>query len=91
MKNKNHPFSCSFWFQEQVLLVKNKRTRILKKISPKTYLLDPETEKKFIPDPGGKKAPDPGSGSATLVPVLCRIRKNYLPFPRPLCIRSVWY
>jgi hypothetical protein len=23
--------------------------------------------KKFIPDPGGKKAPDPGSGSATLV------------------------
>jgi hypothetical protein len=23
--------------------------------------------KKFIPDPGGKKAPDPGSGSATLI------------------------
>jgi hypothetical protein len=23
--------------------------------------------KKFIPDPGGKKAPDPGSRSATLV------------------------
>jgi hypothetical protein len=23
--------------------------------------------KKLIPDPGGKKAPDPGSGSATLV------------------------
>jgi hypothetical protein len=22
--------------------------------------------KKFIPDPGGKKAPDPGSGTATL-------------------------
>jgi hypothetical protein len=55
---------------------KNKRTRILKKISPKTYPLglgseirDPEkihpgsgiqgVKKHRIPDPGGKKAPDP--------------------------------
>jgi hypothetical protein len=30
---------------------------------PGSDILDP---KKFIPDPGGKKAPDPVSGSATL-------------------------
>jgi hypothetical protein len=57
MKN-NQPFSC-LWFQEQVLF-------FLKK-----HPLDSGSEirKKFIPDPdpGGKKAPDQGSGSATLV------------------------
>jgi hypothetical protein len=36
-----------------------------------SLIQDPE---KFIPDPGGKKAPDPGSGSATLIPTLLIIR-----------------
>jgi hypothetical protein len=53
---------------------KNERTRIFKKISPKNigtlWIRDPRSgiRKKFIPDPGGKKAPDLGSGSATLIP-----------------------
>jgi hypothetical protein len=51
--------------------VKNKRTRILKKISPKTYPLDPldprcRIRKKFIPDPGSRGLKITGSGSATL-------------------------
>jgi hypothetical protein len=38
---------------------------ILKKISAKTYPLDPGSGKNSsrIPDPGGKKAPDPGSAT----------------------------
>jgi hypothetical protein len=36
-KTKNQAFSSSLWFKEQVLFAENKRTRILKKISPKTY------------------------------------------------------
>jgi hypothetical protein len=43
-------------------LVKNKITRILKKISPKNIPSGSGIREKFIPDPGGKKAPDPGSG-----------------------------
>jgi hypothetical protein len=53
MKNipGKQPFSCSIWFQEQFLLVKNKITRILKKISPKTlWIQDPE---KFHPGSRG--------------------------------------
>jgi hypothetical protein len=46
---------------------KNKRTSILKKISPKNIPSGSGIRKKFIPDPRGKKAPDPGSGSATLL------------------------
>jgi hypothetical protein len=52
---------------------KIKRTRILKKISPKSTpsgsgIQDPGTGKNHPdPDSGGKKAPDPGSGSATLL------------------------
>jgi hypothetical protein len=45
-----------------------KEQGFLRKSHQKTYgtrwTRDPET---FIPDPGGKKAPDPGSGSATLI------------------------
>jgi hypothetical protein len=45
----NQPFPCSLWFQEQVLLEKNKRTRILKKISPNNI-------------PSGSGIRDPGAG-----------------------------
>jgi hypothetical protein len=52
------------------LLVKNTRTRILKKISPKNIPLGSGIRKKLIPDPdpgsGCKKTPDTRSGSATL-------------------------
>jgi hypothetical protein len=71
MKNKNRPFSCSLWFQEQVLLLKTiKEQGFLRKSRQNTYPMDPGSEirKKFIPDPdqGGKKAPYPGLRSATL-------------------------
>jgi hypothetical protein len=82
MKNKTNIFLVPYGFrnklQEQALLVKKKRTRILKKISPKNIPLGYVIRKKFIPDPdpGGKKLPDPGSrisdpgsGSATLIPI----------------------
>jgi hypothetical protein len=36
-----------------------------------------EIRKKFNPDPGGKKAPDPGSGSATLVMTTDFIKYRY--------------
>jgi hypothetical protein len=70
MKNKTNLYLAP-WFQEQVLLVKKiKEQGFLKQISPKTYPLDPGSGKNssqiWIPDPGGKKAPDPRSGSATL-------------------------
>jgi hypothetical protein len=39
--------------------ISKKRTRILKKISQKNIPSGSGTRKKFIPDPGGKKAPDP--------------------------------
>jgi hypothetical protein len=41
--------------------------RFRKKTLPKIHPM-PWIREKFIPDPGGKKAPDPGSGSATLIP-----------------------
>jgi hypothetical protein len=56
-----------------------KEQEFLRKSHQKTYPLDPGSEIRDpekihpgsgsrikIPDPGGKKAPDPGSGSATL-------------------------
>jgi hypothetical protein len=44
--------------------------KIVTKLS-KIWVWDPRSgiRKKPIPDPGVEKAPDPGSGSATLVPV----------------------
>jgi hypothetical protein len=44
----------------------------------KIWVWDPGSGKNLfrIPDPGVKKAPDPGSGSATLLEILSR-RKNY--------------
>jgi hypothetical protein len=44
---------------------KIKEQGFLRKSNQKTYPLDPRSRirKKFIPDPGGKKAPDPGSGT----------------------------
>jgi hypothetical protein len=67
-------FSCSLWFQERFLLLKKiteqRFLRNCKKILRKEKLcpLDPVSEirKKIHPDPGGKNAPNPGSGSETL-------------------------
>jgi hypothetical protein len=77
MKNKNYRylylFSCSLWFQEQVLIVK----KIIHPGSGKIYPGDP--------DPGGNKEPDPGSGPATLAgPILyklslLRLMNNLVP------------
>jgi hypothetical protein len=50
--NANSLLSCFFWFQEQNLKV------ILKKFEIRT---------KIFPDPGGNKAPDTGTESATLL------------------------
>jgi hypothetical protein len=63
---------------------KNKRTRILKEISPKNIPPGSGIRKKFIPDPRGKKAPNPGSG--TLVPRIFRAayRKLRKAARRPL-------
>jgi hypothetical protein len=73
MKNKNKPFFLLLMVSGTSFTSKNnKRKRILKKISSKTYryLLDPESGKKLsrirIREAGDKKAPEPGSGSATL-------------------------
>jgi hypothetical protein len=53
------------------LVKKIKEQGFLRKSHQKTYPLDPGSGKNSsrirIPDPGGKKASDPGSGSATLV------------------------
>jgi hypothetical protein len=66
MKNKNYryPFSCFLWFQEQVLIVKK--------------ITQPGSGRKFIPDsdPGGEKAPDPRSRSATLLDKLPIVNLN---------------
>jgi hypothetical protein len=61
MKNKTNFFLAFYSF----------RSKFLKKISPKTYPWIRDTRSGIrknssqLPDPGGKKAPDPGS--ATLV------------------------
>jgi hypothetical protein len=49
--------------------------KIITKLS-KIWIWDPEKDLCRIPDPGVKKAPDPGSGSATLVPIQLRARPN---------------
>jgi hypothetical protein len=51
MKSKIYPFSCFLWFQEEVFKVRR--------------INHPGSGQKFIPDPdpGGKKAPDPGSAT----------------------------
>jgi hypothetical protein len=50
---------------------KIKEQGFLRKSRQKSYPLDPGSGKNSsrirIPDPGDKKAPDPGSGSATLI------------------------
>jgi hypothetical protein len=71
--------------------------KIVNKLS-KIRVLGSGIRKKHIPDPGVKKAPDPGSGSATLHTVL-RIRVQIwvrrirmflgLPDPDPF-VREVW-
>jgi hypothetical protein len=45
--------------------MKKKEQGFIRKSLKKTYHLDPGSgiRKKFIPDPGGKKVPDPGSGT----------------------------
>jgi hypothetical protein len=60
-----HFFLSSYAFRSKVLVLV-----IVKKIrDPRSEIGDPRSRirKKFIPDPEGKKAPDPGSGSATLI------------------------
>jgi hypothetical protein len=56
MKSKSYLFSCFLCFQEEVFKVK-------KITHPGSLILT-----KFFPDPGGKKAPYPGS--VTLVSML---------------------
>jgi hypothetical protein len=50
--NENLFFFCFLWFQDKSLCLSQSQT-------------DPESGKKFIPDPGSKKAPD--HGYATLL------------------------
>jgi hypothetical protein len=53
--------------------------KIVKKLS-RIWVWDPGSERNLfrIPDPGVKKAPDPGSGSATLIKVdLINIRPSF--------------
>jgi hypothetical protein len=45
---------------------------------PGSEIRDPEKKPFRIPDPGVKKAPDPGSGSATLLGTL-KIRMYFAP------------
>jgi hypothetical protein len=78
MKNKTNFFLAFYSFRSKFFLVKKiKEQGFLRKSHQKTYPLDPGSGKNSsrirIPDPGGKKAPDPGSripdpgsGSATL-------------------------
>jgi hypothetical protein len=65
MKNKINLFLAPYGLRNKFYNLKKygTRTRILKKISPKNIpsgseIWDPENTL-FIPDPGGKKAPDP--------------------------------
>jgi hypothetical protein len=55
---------------ERFISKKIKEQGFLRKSHQKTYPLDPGSGKNSsrirIPDPGGKKATDPGSGSSTL-------------------------
>jgi hypothetical protein len=64
-KNKTNIFSCSLWFQEKVLLVKKRNEQGFLRNLTKKHTGTLWIKKKFIPDPGGKEAPDPGS--ATLI------------------------
>ncbi len=68
-------------FQRNIELFTKKIVKKLLKIwswDPGSEIRDPRfgIRKKPIPDPGVKKAPDPGSGSATLVTERIRIRTN---------------
>ncbi len=64
-------------------------TKIVTKLS-KVWVWDPGSGKNLsrIPDPGVKKAPDPGSGSATLPP---RPQKFYPLFLEIFIINLVWH
>ncbi len=55
--------------------------KIVTKLS-KVWVWDPGSGKNLfrIPDPGVKKAPDPGSGSATLIPIIKQFFRISWPF-----------
>ncbi len=65
--------------------------KIVTKLS-KIWVWDPGSGKNLfrIPDPGVKKAPDPGSGSATLVNILDRfVDVQRLSFPKIIILQGV--
>jgi hypothetical protein len=72
-------------------------SKIVTKIS-KIKVWDPGSGKNLfrIPDPGVKKAPDPGSGSATLPVILIHLDEpkpspGYMRIPpSPLCPMPIW-
>jgi hypothetical protein len=73
-------------FQRKMELFTQKIVTKLSKIwiwDPRSGILDPRSgiRRKPIPDPGVKKAPDPGSGSATLLAMpgfVKQIRENFI-------------
>jgi hypothetical protein len=71
MKNRTNLFLAPYTVASGTSFIsKKKRTKILKKISPKNIPSGSGIRKKSswirISDSGGKKAQNPGSGSATL-------------------------
>jgi hypothetical protein len=61
-------FYCCLWFQEYRYpsFINTRIPKIMQENFTKKGARS-GIRKNFIPDPGGKKEPDPGSGSATLV------------------------